>query len=129
PRGEGRRSVPHRAAQSSRAVRGPARQDALAGDDDRQEPARVGDGRQGTAAAGAGAGPRAAVEERAQLHDDRGAAGEGGGRVPGLHRPQRPLATYSTETQVSARRAQGMTTVYEYWQHRATGDIWAVKLR
>ena len=21
-----------------------------------------------------------------------------------------------------------MTTVYEYWQHRATGDIWAVKL-
>jgi hypothetical protein len=21
-----------------------------------------------------------------------------------------------------------MATVYEYWQHRATGDIWAVKL-
>jgi hypothetical protein len=22
-----------------------------------------------------------------------------------------------------------MTTVYEYWQHRATGDVWAVMLR
>lgn len=22
-----------------------------------------------------------------------------------------------------------MSTAYEYWQHRATGDIWAVKLR
>ena len=22
-----------------------------------------------------------------------------------------------------------MTTVYEYWQHRATGEVWAVKLR
>jgi hypothetical protein len=21
-----------------------------------------------------------------------------------------------------------MATVYEYWQHRATGDVWAVKL-
>jgi hypothetical protein len=22
-----------------------------------------------------------------------------------------------------------MSTEYEYWQHRATGDVWAVKLR
>ena len=22
-----------------------------------------------------------------------------------------------------------MNIVYEYWQHRATGDVWAVKLR
>jgi hypothetical protein len=25
--------------------------------------------------------------------------------------------------------AYDMTNVYEYWQHRATGDVWAVKLR
>jgi hypothetical protein len=22
-----------------------------------------------------------------------------------------------------------MATVYEYWQHRVTGEVWAVKLR
>jgi len=25
--------------------------------------------------------------------------------------------------------AYDMSTVYEYWQHRATGAVWAVKLR
>ena len=29
-----------------------------------------------------------------------------------------------------AREAlRGMATVYEYWQHRVTGEVWAVKLR
>ena len=42
PRGGGRGGAPHRPAQSPGAVRRAAGQDHVAGDDDRQEPARVG---------------------------------------------------------------------------------------
>jgi hypothetical protein len=30
---------------------------------------------------------------------------------------------------VDAGGVYDMSTVYEYWQHRATGDVWAVELR
>ncbi len=58
------------------------------GHDDRQEPMRLRDGREGVAAQGYGPRSRGAVDERAGLHDQRRAGRQGRGGVPGVHRPQ-----------------------------------------
>src|SRR5262249_39526727 len=61
----------------------------VARDDDREEQARVGDGREGAPAPRHGLQPRGAVVERAGLHDERGAGRQGRGGLPRVHRPAR----------------------------------------
>jgi hypothetical protein len=82
-----------RPAQSSRALRRAAREDPLAREDDRQEQARGGDGREGAAAPRPGLRPGRTVGERAGLRPTWSEA-PGRGGVSRVHRPPgRPIGS------------------------------------
>jgi enoyl-CoA hydratase len=70
-----------------------AREDDVAGHHDRQEPPRVGDGREGPPPPGHGMQPGAAVDQRARLHDERDAGAKAEAAFPEfIARRGRPLA-------------------------------------
>ena len=80
-RGGGRGGAPHRPAQSRGAVRGAAGQDHVAGDDDRQEPARIRHGREGPAPSRSRALARGAVGERSGATPPARRDARGQGRI------------------------------------------------
>jgi len=82
-----------------------------------KEPPPVGDGRQGPPAAGPGTRSRAAVEERARLHDQRRAPGEGreAFRTSSLARAERTdewQRSTGSEVLAKALRTQGVDTMF-----------------